>query len=231
MFITGRHFVVGVCLVCCAASAANAAPIGYAFTGTLSQPYDGSTQFSGTFSYDTNLLPFGINTPPPTLGSIEYVGAPFGNGFVGITFNLPGNLTTSFLSPNGDLTYPSVVVTHTQSSDSINISQSFDSAPGQGLTGFVSLQNNNLVQAGPLSSTSLPTGLSLADFSLGGVFLLEGSIGNGPNLNISGTITSMTPLSASSEAPVPEPSTILVFLIMGAGMALRLRKHSERRNA
>jgi hypothetical protein len=231
MFITGRHFVIGVCLVCCAASAANAAPIGYAFSGTLSQPYDGSTQFSGTFYYDTNLLPFEMKTPPPTLGATEYVGAPFGNGVAGLTFNLPGNLTTSELSPNGDLTNPSVVVTHTQSSDSIEISQTFDGAPGQGLTGNVSLQNNNLLQAGPFSSTNLPTGLSLADFSLGGNFLLQGTIGNGPNLNIFGTITSMTPLSAGSDAPVPEPSTILVFLVMGAGLALRLRKNAARRNA
>jgi PEP-CTERM motif len=231
MLITGRHFVIGVCLVCCAASAANAAPIGYAFSGTLSQPYDGSTQFSGTFYYDTSLLPFQMTTPPPTLGSIEYVGAPFGNGVVALSFNLPGNLTTSVLSPNGDLTYPSVVVTHTQSSDSIDISQSFDSAPGQGLTAYVSLQNNNLVQAAPFSSTNLPTGLSLANFSLGGNFLLEGTIGNGPNLNIFGTITSLTPLSASSDAPVPEPSTVLVFLVMGAGLAVRLRKNGERRNA
>ena len=41
-----------------ATAPANAAPIGYAFSGTLSQPYNGSTQFSGTFYYDTNLLPF-----------------------------------------------------------------------------------------------------------------------------------------------------------------------------
>ncbi len=107
MFITGRHFVIGVCLVCCAASA-HAAPIGFAFNGTLSQPYDGSTQFSGTFYFDTNLLPFGINTPPPSSGSVAYVGAPFGNGVVALSFNL-GNLASLTRSPNGDLTYPSVV--------------------------------------------------------------------------------------------------------------------------
>jgi hypothetical protein len=63
MFInTVRHFAMGACLVCCGASA-NAAPVSYAFSGTLSQPYNGSSQVSGTFTYDTDLTRMALTEP------------------------------------------------------------------------------------------------------------------------------------------------------------------------
>jgi hypothetical protein len=225
MFIAVRHFIVGICLMCCVASA-SASPVGYAFSGTLSQPYDGSTQFSGSFYYDTSLVSIGVLTPPPTLGSIEYQGEPTRDGGVNVSFNLPGNLGSAWLSPNGEYTYPYVVVTHTQSNDSFAVNQTFDGQPGQGLLAVVTLGNNNVTQPGPFSSTSLPSSLNLGDFNLGAQFFLYGTTSpSGPYINISGTITSLT--GDGDPAAVPEPSSVLVFLVLGTGLALRLSKRRE----
>ena len=59
-----RHWVMPALLATCVTSA-NASPITYSFSGTLSQPFNGSSLFSGTFTYDTDLPTYpGINPSP-----------------------------------------------------------------------------------------------------------------------------------------------------------------------
>jgi hypothetical protein len=220
MFINSvRQFVIGICIVC-GASSASAAPITYTFGGTLNQPYDGSTQLSGTFTYDPATQVNG-NTTPPTNGTNGYMGIPAYP--VILNFNVGGAPTwTNF----GTVVLSSVMITHTQTNDQFILNETFSNEPGQNLGAEIVLSNNNTVQPGPFSSTALPSSLNLASFNLGAQFTLQGSNGQFQNLDVTGTITSLTPLASGGGGGggnVPEPSSVLVFLALAGGLAVRLR--------
>jgi hypothetical protein len=55
MFTNGLGRIGLIALLFCEASPALATPITYTFSGTLDQAYNGSNQFSGSFTYDTDL--------------------------------------------------------------------------------------------------------------------------------------------------------------------------------
>jgi len=71
-----------------------ASPISYEFSGTLSQPFNGTTQFSGSFTYNTSLPAYPGIVPSP--GWSYYSGVPTDPTapVVSLTFNL-GNTASS----------------------------------------------------------------------------------------------------------------------------------------
>ena len=78
------------------------------------------------------------------------------------------------------------------------------------------------------SSISLGTGNGSATFSLPSSILLAPSTSNGGQTSAQGLVTSS---STGSEAPVPEPSTIALFLTTVGGLGLRRYVLSRRRSA
>jgi hypothetical protein len=221
-----RHFVTMVCLVCCVSSA-NAAPVIYAFSGTLNQPYNGSSQFSGTFTYDTDLPPYPGITPLP--GWSYYSGVPVDptEPVLSLTFKLGNTPSSSF----GNTLSNDLVVTHTQTNDGFYINETFSNTGGPYLMANIGMLNNNLVQRGPFNSTDPPIGLNLANFNMGAQLNLIGTPIGGQYETVSGTITSLAPLiGGGGPPPVPEPASVLVFLALGAGFAVHLRARPRRRN-
>jgi hypothetical protein len=215
---TVRHFVGVVCLVCCVSSA-NAAPVGYAFSGTLNQPYNGLTSFSGTFVYDTDLPLYpGIT---PSAGWSYYSGVPANptEPVLSLTFNLGATPSASF----GSIASDELIVAHTPSNDGFYINETFSNTGGQSLMANIGMVNNNLVQRGPFSSTAPPSSLNLSSFNMGTQLILQGTPAGGQYETVFGTITSLTPLFGGSESPVPEPGSVLVFLVLGAGFIVLRR--------
>jgi hypothetical protein len=206
--------LVGLCFV----SRAEASPIEYTFSGTLAQPFNGSTQFSGTLAYDTALPPYpGIQSSP---GWSYYAGmspdpsSPIGN----VTFNLPNTPFWSF----GNIVNSEVIVAHTQGTDGFFIQEQFPFTGGENLTAEIGFSNNNLTQPGPFDSSKLPASLKLADFNQGANLTVWGTTADGQQINVVGTITSLVP-----PQPIPEPTTLLVFAVVGAGIIFRRRRARE----
>ncbi len=111
----------GLGVLCCVVSA-QASPVGYAFSGTLFQPFNGSSQFTGTFTYATDLPLYPGVTPTP--GWSYYSGVPINptEPVTSLTFNVGGLSSTSF----GSLASDEVIVTHTtQGYDGFYINESF----------------------------------------------------------------------------------------------------------
>ena len=99
------------------------------------------------------------------------------------------------------------------------------------LNGTVSGPSNSTVTAtfnsvSP-SSISLGSGNGTAKFSLPNSFLLAPSTSNNGTTSAQGLVTSST----GSESPVPEPSTIALFLTTVGGLGLRRYVLSRRRSA
>jgi hypothetical protein len=222
---SARRLGLMVCLLC-GVSSVQATPISYEFSGTLDQPYDGSTQFSGTFVYDTDLPLYpGIN-PSPGLSYYSGVPADPTEPVVSLTFNLGNTSSSSF----GTIASDEVIVTHTQSNDAFDIEEEFSGTGGQNVLANIGMVNNNLVQRGPFTSTDLPSSLNLSDFSMGAQLDVTISTAGGQQETVVGTITSLTPLGIDGQ-PVPEPASLLVFfLVLGAGLSRRLRLRTCRGN-
>ncbi len=218
------------------ASSASASPVMYAFSGTLSQPFNGTTQFSGTFAYDASTPQSW--SPSPGVGVYSsQVTAP-SDPPATLTFNI-GNMTaTSFGNVFGTV----VTVVHSQASDSFTIDLNLNNGNNQSGQNYpgeysyigeqIQFNNNNLTSSGPFNSTSLPSTLNLADFNNPGPqFLIDGWLADGQYVEVFGQITSLTPLGGTgggaSSVSVPEPSSVLVFLIMGAAPVLTRRIRAQ----
>ncbi len=209
-----------VCLVL-AASSAQASPVSYSFTGTLQQPLDGSTQISGTLVYDTDLPTYPGITPSP--GWSYYTGVPNDPTapISSLTFQLGGETSSSFGTPSN----LEVIVAHTATSDGFFIQEQFNGPSGPNVSAEFGLSNDNTAQPGPFTSSAPPSQLNLADFSIGSNLNVFGKTADGENVNIIGTITSLTPTAA-----VPEPSTALVFALLGGGLAFFPRAKATRKS-
>jgi hypothetical protein len=201
-------------IVCfaCGLSAAKASPVGYVFSGTLAQPFDGSTQFSGKLTYDTNLPPYPGIQPSP--GWNYYSGVPIDptGTPVSLTFNLGNTPSSSF----GSVVNEELIVAHTPSSDGFFIYQQYPFEGGQNLSAEFGLANNNSTQRAPFDSSNPPGSLNLADFNLGGNLTFWGQTADGQQVHVVGTITSLVPA-----AQTPEPATNAFFADLGAGLFLR----------
>ncbi|MGA9925201.1 MAG: PEP-CTERM sorting domain-containing protein, partial [Isosphaeraceae bacterium] len=77
---------------------------------------------------------------------------------------------------------------------------------------------------------SLGSGNGSATFSLPSSFLLAPSTSNNGTTSAQGLVTSSTS-QTGSESPVPEPSTIALFLTTVGGLGLRRYVLSRRRSA
>jgi hypothetical protein len=222
-----RHFVMMVCLAFCVSSA-SASPVGYAFSGALDQPYGGSSTFSGTFTYDTDLPPYPGITPFPGWSYYSGVPADPTEPVLSLTFNV-GNLVSSSL---GTIAQDELIVSHTQGGDAFYINETFGYANGQNLMANIGMVNNNLVYRGPFTSTDPPSSLNLASFSKGAQLILQGTLAGGQDVNVIGTITSLTPLtSGGGPESIPEPASVIVFLALCAGFVVHRRTATGCRNS
>lgn len=203
---------------------ARSTPITYDFSGTLDHSYQGSNQFSGTFTYDTDLP---LNTSiEPSPGWSYYTGVPAdpSEPVLSLKFNLGNTPSTTF----GQLQSDELIVAHQASgSDGFFIQEEFLSRPGSGggpttVWAELGMANNNLIQRGPFSSTSPPSYLNLQDFSIGADLTVQINPTNGTGQMYVGTITSLT-----LETATPEPRSFLIFAFLGiGGKALRFRRRS-----
>jgi hypothetical protein len=219
MFTSGvRWLSVIACLVCGAAPAL-ASPITYSISGTLNQPYNGSTQFSGTVTYDTD-LPLNPQVTAYT-GWSYYLGTPpvSSEPPASLMLNLGGTSSTSL----GPVSNVEVIVSHTQDNDSFNLFEQFSPANGLPAWANFGISNNNLTNPAPFTSTDLPAGLSLSAFSNGAQLTFGVMNNSGSQQVFTGTITSM--------AAAPEPASVLIFGILGAGLWASRRASIGRRGA
>jgi hypothetical protein len=191
-------------LVVFAVAQADASPVNYAFAGTFPQPVFGSTQFSGTFTYDTNL--------PPYPGAAWTATIHYYAGADGTPINMSLNLGTDGTNPLGTPVNSELVVTHSPSYDELNLDLTYRSATGQTTFATIGMLNNNGLNNGPFTSLDPPSSLKLSEFNMGNQLILrtyDGSLGT-----VVGTITSLT-------AVVPEPATLAIFAFLAAGVACR----------
>jgi hypothetical protein len=218
MFTAGvRWLSVITCLVC-GASPALASPITYSFSGTLDQAYNGSNQFSGTLTYDTD-LPLNSQVQPYA-GWSYYLGTPpvSTEPPASLTFTLGG--TSSSLGPVSNV---EVIVSHTQANDSFNLFEQFSPANGLPAWANFGISNNNTTNPAPFTSTDLPAGLNLSAFSNGAQLSFGVMNGSGLEQVYTGTISSMV--------ATPEPASVLIFGILGAGLWASRRARIARREA
>jgi hypothetical protein len=193
-----------------AASSVQASPITYAFSGTLREPYNGSTRFSGTLVYNTELPLYPCIDPFP--GWSYYSGVPDDASapVSSLTFQLGDTPSSSF----GKVSNLEMIVNHNPTSDAFFLYERFSGPGGQNLSAELGLGNDNLIQRGPFTSLDPPSQLSLSDFSNGGNLTLFGQTADGHDVNVVGDITSLTPTGE-----VPEPSTALIFAVLGTAIA------------
>jgi hypothetical protein len=215
------------------ASPAIAAPVIYAFSGTLSQPFDGTSQFSGTFTYDTS-MPQSWSTSPG-VGVYSSQVTPPSYPPPTLTFNIGDKTDTSFGSVFSTIN----TVVHTQASDSFEIDSNLNNGNNKGgqypgeysyILESIKFQNNNLISPGPFSSTALPSTLNLRDFNDSSPqFEIDGFLANGQYVEVFGQITTLTPLGSTGglASSVPEPSTVLIILVMGGSLMVSRRMSAK----
>jgi hypothetical protein len=213
MFTTGIRWLSVITGLVFGVSPAFATPITYTFNGTLGQPYNGSTQFSGTLTYDTDLPLNPAVQPFPGWSYYSGVPADPSEPPLSLTFNLGNTPSSSF----GNILNDELIVTHTSSNDGVYIQENFQSPAGPGGAQAVMAEfgmvNDNLVQRAPLGSTSPPTSLDLAGFSMGAQLNIYITPPDGQEVFVHGTITTL-----GGETMTPEPASLLVFSILGAGL-------------
>ena len=223
MFTNGVRWIGLIAVLVWGVSPAWATPITYEFSGTLDQPYNGSSQFSGTFTYDTD-LPLNPNVQPyPGWSYYSRVPVDPSEPPLSLTFNLGNTPSSSF----GTMQNIEMIVTHTQGGyDGFYIEEGYspNSVSGNAPSVFanIGMVNDNSIQNGPFTSTNPPLSLNLASFSMGAQLDVTISPSNGQGAAYVGTITSLVETSA------PEPASLLVFGILGAGLWRRHRRASER---
>jgi hypothetical protein len=221
MFTNRIQWIASIAVLAWCVAPAHGSALTYAFSGTLWQPYNGSTQFSGTFTYDTDLPPYpGSNAYP---GSAAYSGVPYDptEPPVSLTFTLGNTPSSSF----GTVSSDEVLVDHNlggspQGGDLFGITQQYNEIGGVTAFAKIGFGNDDLIQSAPFSSTAPPSSLSLAAFSMGGNLVIEFVSQQDQVPSVFGTITSLT-LISSSQTPVPEPSSLLIF----AGLAAAICAH------
>jgi hypothetical protein len=228
-----------------------ASPVSYDFTGTLSQPLYGATTFTGTLTYDTD-LPAESQSPNYNI----YSGVPLNSSepVLSLTFTIGGVSSSAYgdvVNDNLSVSHVSSVTPPTPSADQFEIWEQFNTT----MSAELILSNSNLVSRSPFTSVEPPASLNLSSFNLGGTLGISGYY-NGQLVDELGTITSLTPVTTTSEpssggtgstgtgstgtgstgtepsspGPVttaPEPASLIVFASIGAA-ALYARRRSVR---
>ena len=219
MFRT-RLFGLGMIVwLICGLASARAASMTYQFSGTLDQAYNGSNQFSGTFTYSTDLpLNPAVQLYP---GWSYYTGVPTDptEPVTSLSFQFGGTSSSSL----GPVTQIEAIVAHTSGNDAFFIQEAFQGSSGKNYWAEIGMGNDNTVAHGPLSSTSLPASLSLSSFSMGADLSFSGNDSSGQYFNDAGRVTSMVqivdgqPVPTPDPVPIPEPTSLLIFVTLAAG--------------
>jgi PEP-CTERM motif len=210
------------------ASRGAASPIAYDFSGTLAQPINGSTAFSGTVSFESTVTGFSNgNFFSSSVGahatvivggqSYEFVDHSFSAQGSPSTYEFDANSkgqgdNFTFVGPISASVVPSP--TNPTSSD----------ANAQGAAMMLHLGDPSGT-AFPSSSPNLPA-LNLSSFSIRDLSVTiippsPGGMNTDPTTasgtTVSGTITSLT----LEPQAVPEPTTLALFAMIGFGVAVR----------
>lgn len=207
-------------------SVARAEPLTYQFGGTLTQPFEGSSQFSGTFTYDTSSPLFGTQSDPTVATYSGALGTP-----MSATFTLGGLSSTSLGTPEG----ATLAVFHRPTEDAFIIEFRYpepaDAGPFPAVPQVaIGFRNNNVVGINPLNSTSIPSMLNLSAFNDGGQINYQQPIDHAQMVNlVSGTITSLQLVSGNPTPDpgpgpvnsVPKPTSLCLFGALGLGECLR----------
>jgi hypothetical protein len=213
-----RAAVIALGLVAWTATGATAAPLSYTSSGQV----DTTTGVSGT-----NVVSF---VPLSTGNTVDLS---TGQTNVGL-----GNFVISPLASGAQTTYtntPIQISFMPASYASTSISSDPPVVVSGVLNGVVSGPSSSTVTATlnnpPNGMSSLGGGNGTADFSLPtSTLLLAPSTSNNGTTSAQGLVTSST-TQPNSESPVPEPSTIALFLTTVGGLGLRRYVLSRRRPA
>jgi hypothetical protein len=200
----GRMILIGAAFLGLASTEVSASPVSYDFRGTFPQQVFGSTQFSGTFTYDTN-LPFYPDAHQDATHAY-YAGAD------GTPIAMTLNLGSSQTNPLGSPIQSELVITHSSANDELNLDVTYQSSGSQPNFATIGMLNNNTLNSGPFTSVNPPSTLSLSNFNFGNQLILRT-----PDGTKVGTITSLTPTT------VPEPATLGIFGVLAVGFVYRGR--------
>jgi hypothetical protein len=206
---------------------ASSSPITYDFSGTLGTPVDGSEQYSGSVTFD--MSSFHSSGPSyiwDTSNPLQF------------TLNLGHHSAT--IDSGGVDHGINIIISHDDPShyDSIAIhvvASGADPANGLSDSGFygnrleflISMDNpdGNVL---PSTPGPIPT-IKLTDFPYNGVELWLGERPQAFVTEVPGSLTSFTLESQSDPTNIPEPSTIVVFALLGiAGTSSRSRRALHR---
>jgi hypothetical protein len=204
--------LMGFTLVCLVTSA-HASPITYDFSGTLAQPYKGSSDFSGSFSFESSTAGFG----GATLFS-GYAGAAASLTIGGQTYQFQ-NITIDY-NGNGQTQHPAgqlPKVWYQFNHNNNGTGDSFD------------LHANNGVNTGSVPLPAAAMTIHLADHT--GTALRPSDL-TLPSLDLNRFSVRQLGFSTSSDAPamlgtittlqvVPEPSALAFALLVGLGLILK----------
>jgi len=220
---------MGVLLAISLSGRAQAELITYSFTGTINQPYtDNATlpssvtygaAFTGFVTYDTSVAN-GFSTNP-NIGAYDNALVDLQITVGSSTFTLAQVQSEYSTRSNGIFVYYNYAIGTNNYEDSIQAEGgSSDSSNPNDIKQSQLQFSLTDTGANPtaLTSTALPTSLSLSSFNQGGGFSYQDNSYNQStgatisDASFSGTFTSLTPV-------VPEPSSILLLAI-GAGCLL-----------
>jgi hypothetical protein len=234
-----RSILLATLVLVCKVATSSASPITYDFSGTLSQSINGSTAFSGTFSYDPIGMEFGSgNLLTRWLGSHATLNVG-GESYEFKNYMLPSgsgnNLQLPGPSPNYTFDANSIGQGDNftfQAADGKILGSSDQSAPTVAMTIHLGDPSGT---AFPPSSPNLPllnlTNFSVRDFSV--TIPLSGPsvtgtmagaatiVGGTP---ITGTITSLS-LDPQPQN-IPEPTSLVVLATIGLAVATQRRFRS-----
>ncbi len=194
--------------------AAEAVPITYNFAGQLAQPVNGASQFSGSFTMDSN--PNFIPLPAVLPGTLTETSSD-----VSMTLHL-GSQTYDFSNTPGQsgaaLYVNSPLQGYSYPSGSPQESISLNGALFTGSAGSAPSFTINFQQAGGFFSTTDLGKLSTSSFSSGVHF---SAMSGGQSTTSNGTLTSIEQVSA------PEPCSLAIF----GGLAIAAMITARRRVA
>jgi hypothetical protein len=206
------NLIVGACALA-AATAAQAAPITFQFTGTLDSSdvvgYEVGSLVSGEFTYETDTLP--TSEPEPVSDGFQLVVYGGLSAPASFKFNIGGD-AMSFSNVN-------VVILD---NDGLELGSEFLSISGEGATvngaagtSGVSLTLGTVGTNPDVLSVALPSTLNLSDFQ-GALAMPSGTFISDSSGTQMATFT-VTSLTAAPAVAVPEPATALSMLL-GLGL-------------
>jgi hypothetical protein len=218
-----RVLLLAVLVLATSAKHGTASPITYEFSGTLAQPINGSTAFSGTFSYELTTTEFGAgDLLTRSVGShamLNVGGKSF--DFINYSFTELGPSPTYTFDANSKGQGDNFIF----QGDRGTIASS--SAPSSQSAAMTIHLGDPSGTAFPASGTSLPklnlSSFAIRDFSVtlnppasSAMSAVARAESGGP---VTGTITT---LSVEAQT-VPEPTTLALFTLIGLGVAARRR--------